>query len=141
VFLVDTNVISEVRKGVRADPGVVAFLRDAKPEQLFLPVQAIGEIRRGQQQIARRGDIDQAAHLENWLNLLTTDYRDRILEFDLDSAQAWGVLMSSSPQHPVDKQIAAIALIHDMTLVTRNTNDFQGTGVRLLNPFIASLSH
>jgi toxin FitB len=64
------------------------------------------------------------------------DYADRILGFDLDCAQLWGRLMSHGPQHPIDKQIAAIALIHDLTLVTRNTADFTSSGVRTLNPFI-----
>ena len=73
--------------------------------------------------------------LEAWLDEVVTHYADRILDFDLDAAQVWGRLMSPHPQHPVDKQIAAIALIHNLTVVTRNVDDFNGLGVRLANPF------
>lgn len=67
--------------------------------------------------------------------MVVADYVDRILGFDLDCAQLWGRLISPSPQHPIDKQIAAIALIYDLTVVTRNTEDFKSTGVRCINPF------
>ncbi|MCQ6963963.1 hypothetical protein GPA27_03480 [Aromatoleum toluolicum] len=71
---------------------------------------------------------------------MVADYSDRILGFDLDCAQVWGKLMSPSPQHPIDKQIAAIALIYDLMVVTRNTEDFKSTGVRSINPFSSPLS-
>lgn len=135
MYLVDTNVVSEARKGARAHPGVRAFLRDADPGSLYITVQTIGEIRRGLENIRRRGDSVQARILEQWLAVLLADYGDRILGFDSDCAQVWGKLMSPHPQHPIDKQIAAIALIHDLTVVTRNTADFATTGVRLANPF------
>lgn len=135
MFLVDTNVISEARKGKRANPGVAAFLHDTPADHVFLCVQTLGELRRGQRLIAYRGDTEQAARLDQWLSLLATEYRDRILDFDLDCAQVWGALMSPHAQHPIDKQIAAIALTHDMTVVTRNTGDFAGTGATILNPF------
>ena len=80
--------------------------------------------------------IAQAGQLENWLDLVVTDYADRILGFDGECAQLWGCLMSPNQQHPIDKQIAAVALIHDLTVVTRNGDDFRGTGVRLRNPFV-----
>lgn len=69
------------------------------------------------------------------MDLVVTQYADRILAFDVDCAQVWGNLMSPNPQHPIDKQIAAIALIYDLTVVTRNVNDFGDTGARLRNPF------
>ena len=69
------------------------------------------------------------------LDAVVADYSDRVLGFDLECAQLWGRLMSPSPQHPIDKQIAAIALIYDLTVVTRNTDDFVSSGVRKLNPF------
>lgn len=135
MYLVDTNIISEARKGSRANPGVRAFWRNADAGDLYLSVQTIGEIRRGLENIRKRGDGVQAQLLEGWLALVLTEYADRILAFDADCAQVWGTLMSPHPQHPIDKQIAAIALIHDMTVVTRNVEDFKGTGVRLKNPF------
>ena len=137
MYLVDTNVISEARKGRRADKGVLAFLAEADPAKLYLSVQTLGEIRRGVENIRGRGDLPQAQRLENWLYWVTSEYADRILDFDADCAQVWGKLMSPQRQQPVVKQIAAIALIHDLTVVTRNTADFQGTGARVHNPFSA----
>ena len=65
-----------------------------------------------------------------------TDYADKILSFDEECAQVWGRLMSPHPEHSIDKQIAAIALIHDLTVVTRNVDDFRGTGVAIMDPFV-----
>jgi len=134
--LVDTNVISEARKGKKANPGVQEFFQTADAIDLYLCVQTIGEIRRGLENIRRRGDIPQTRKLEKWLDLVVADYADRILTFDEACAQVWGRLMSPHHEHAVDKQIAAIALIHDLTVVTRNVDDFRGTGVALKNPFI-----
>ncbi|MDP2794147.1 MAG: type II toxin-antitoxin system VapC family toxin [Sulfurisoma sp.] len=136
MFLVDTNVISEARKGSKANPGVRKFFRAADTMDLYVSVQTIGEIRRGLENIRHRGDLPQARKLEKWLDAIVTDYANRILGFDADCAQVWGRLMSPRHEHPVDKQIAAIALIHDLTVVTRNVDDFRGTGVKLQNPFI-----
>ncbi len=136
MFLVDTNVISELRKGQNANAGVLAFWRAADGEALYIAVQTMGEIRRGVENIRQRGDSAQAARLESWLDRVATGYADRILSFDLECAQVWGKLMSPHPQHPIDKQIAAIALIHDLTVVTRNVSDFKGLGVTVINPFV-----
>lgn len=135
MYLLDTNVISESRKGAKANRGTQEFWRSVDLDAIYLPVQSIGEIRRGVEIVKRRGDSAQAKMLETWLQTLTTEYADRILSFDGDCAQVWGCLMSAGNQHPIDKQIAAIALIHSMTVVTRNTGDFIGTGVDLINPF------
>lgn len=135
MYLLDTNVISELRKGSRANPGVSAFFAALQPEDIYLSVQTIGEIRRGLENIRGRGDGEQADRLEVWLDLVVSNYTSRIIGFDLDCAQVWGKLMSPNPQHPIDKQIAAIALIYELTVVTRNTADFESTGVRLINPF------
>lgn len=140
MYLLDTNVISELRKGGRANPGVTAFYATLAAEDIYLSVQTVGEIRRGVEDIRKRGDREQANRLEAWLDMVVADYSDRILGFDLDCAQVWGKLMSPSPQHPIDKQIAAIALIYDLTVVTRNTEDFESTGVRYINPFSSPLS-
>lgn len=135
MYLLDTKVISELRKGGRANHGVTAFFATLAAEDIYLSVVTIGEIRRGLENLRARGDREQAGRLEAWLDKVVTDFSDRILEFDLDCAQVWGKLMSPHPQHPIDKQIAAIALIYDLTVVTRNTDDFVSSGVRSLNPF------
>lgn len=135
MYLLDTNVISELRKGGRANAGVTAFFAILAPEDIYLSVVTIGEIRRGLENVRARGDREQAGRLEAWLDKVVTDFSDRILDFDLECAQVWGKLMSPHPQHPIDKQIAAIALIYDLTVVTRNTDDFVSSGVRSLNPF------
>lgn len=136
VYLIDTNVVSEARKGSGGNPGVRKFLQRSRDDLLYLSVQTIGEIRRGLEMIRQRGDLSQVRTLEDWLVLLTEEYADRILTFDASCAQIWGKLMAIDPNNPVDKQIAAIALIFDLTVVTRNTGDFEKTGVRLLNPFV-----
>ena len=136
MLLVDTNVISEARKGRKANEGVQAFWKSADPDSLYLAVQTIGEIRHGIEKISNRGDKTQARVLARWLDQLVTDYADRILVFDEDCSQVWGKLMAVHNQHPIDKQIAAIALIHGMDVVTRNIDNFAGTGVKLINPFV-----
>ena len=136
MYLVDTNVISEARKGRKANPGVQRFFRAIEAENLYLSVQTVGEIRRGLENIRHRGDLLQARKLERWLDLVVADYADRILSFDQECAQVWGRLMSPHHEHPIDKQIAAIALIHDLTVVTRNIDDFRGTGTKTSNPFV-----
>lgn len=135
MYLVDTNVISEARKGAKTNAGVKKFFYETDAEDIYLSAQTIGEIRRGLENIRHRGDLPQTKKLEKWLDLVVADYADKILTFDEECAQVWGRLMSPHPQHPIDKQIAAIALINNLTVVTRNIDDFQGTGVVLINPF------
>jgi hypothetical protein len=137
MYLVDTNVISEARKGSRANPGVRAFFSAASEQDqpLFLASITIGELRRGVDLIRRRGDGAQADALAQWLAVVLDDYGDRVLVLDTEAAQLWGRLRVPHPEQALDKQIAAIALLHDLTVVTRNTADFLPTGVALLNPF------
>jgi toxin FitB len=140
VFLIDTNVISEARKGDRANRGVVAFLKELADsgDLVFLASVTIGELRRGVELIRRRGDADQAGRLEAWLESVVEQFAERILPLDADAAQVWGRLRVPNPDHALDKQIASIALINDLTLVTRNVTDFEGLGVRLRNPFVSA---
>jgi hypothetical protein len=140
VYLIDTNVISEARKGPKANGGVRAFFRDiaAKREPAFLSVITVGELRRGVETIRRRGDLRQGLRLEQWLDRLVIEYEDCLLSVDTDAAQIWGKLCSPDPGNTLDKQIAATALLHNLTVVTRNEPDFASTGARTINPFSAS---
>jgi toxin FitB len=137
MFLLDTNVLSERRKGAKADRGVLDFM-DKKDQELYLPVQVVGEIRSGIEVLRLRGDLTQARRLEAWLHLIVGEFSDHILEFNLECAETWGYLMGVNDQHIVDRQIAAIALVYNLTVVTRNTSHFAGTGVRVLNPFASN---
>ncbi len=136
MYLIDTNVLSETRKGRKADPGVMEFFRRAKNE-VFIPVQVAGEIEGGIERLRQRGDYPQARLLQKWLQSVLAQFSEHILAFDLDSAKLWGMLIGANEQHKIDKQIAAIALLHDLTVVTRNTAHFSGTGAHILNPFLA----
>ena len=137
MYLVDTNVISEARKQRRANPGALAFFRQAaqQREAIYLSAVTIGELRRGVEIIRHRGDTPHALLLETWLAEVADEFSDNILVLDADAAQVWGKLRVPDPKHELDKQIAAIALVNQLTVVTRNTTDFSGTGVPVLNPF------
>ena len=137
MFLIDTNVISEYRKKNNANPGVNKFFKNANLQgtDLFISVITIGELRRGVELIRYRGDKKQAEKLEEWLAKIIRDYAENILDFTETESQVWGRLRVPNYENAVDKQIAATALTYGLTLVTRNIDDFTGTGVELLNPF------
>lgn len=137
MYLIDTNIISEARKGERANPGVQRFLETVSrhQQQAFLSVVTIGELHRGIDLIRHRGDLNQAQVLETWLTGILEEYGEYILPVDADVAQVWGRLRVPHPENALDKFIAATALIHDLVVVTRNERDFQGLNVRMLNPF------
>lgn len=137
MYLLDTNVISEVRKKSKANKGVQAFFKEVVEDdaQIFISIVTVGELRRGVELIRYRGDVRQASQLEKWLAALLTEHQDQILGINHDIAQLWGRLRVSHPENALDKQIAATALIFELTVVTRNYKDFVKTGVRVLNPF------
>ncbi len=137
MYLIDTNVISEIRKKSKANKGVRAFFKQAIDDEtpLFMSVVTVGELRRGVELIRYRGDTRQANQLEKWLVVLMTEYQDHILDINQDIAQLWGRLRIPHPENALDKQIAATALIYELTVVTRNHKDFVKTGVPVLNPF------
>lgn len=133
-LLLDTNVVSELRKGERSNANVRAWIASVDDDRIFLSVLVIGELRRGIESIRRR-DAVQAHALERWLTRLTRQHGDRILPVDRRVADHWGRLSSARGASPVDTLMAATAHVHDMTLVTRNVRDMAWTGVELLNPF------
>ncbi|MGB7933246.1 MAG: type II toxin-antitoxin system VapC family toxin [Gammaproteobacteria bacterium] len=139
MYLVDTNVISEARKRSKGNRGVRAFFEQAIVDEtpLFISVVTVGELRRGVESIRHRGDVRQANQLDKWLVALLTEYQDHILDIDQDIAQLWGRLLVPHTENALDKQIAATALIYELTIVTRNDKDFVKTGVPVLNPFTA----
>lgn len=137
MYLIDTDVISEFRKAEKANVGVQAFFDKAERDEtaVYLSVITIGELRKGVDALRHRGDEPQAEQLEKWFKRVTSDYDGSILSFDEDAAQVWGRLCAPNPENPIDKQIAATALMYDLTVVTRNSSHYEPTGVRLLNPF------
>lgn len=134
-FLLDTNVISELRKGQRANPAVTTWFADLAAEEIFLSVLTIGEIRRGVESVRRR-DPDSAASLDRWLARLSETYADRILSVDRAIAEEWGRMNVPDPLPVIDGLLAATARVLDMTLVTRNIADVKATGVDLFDPFV-----
>ena len=137
MYLVDTNVISEARKRSKANKGVRSFFKQVIEDEtrVFMSVVSVGELRRGVESIRYRGDTRQANQLEKWLVDLLIEYQDHIIDINQDIAQLWGRLRAPHPENALDKQIAATALIYDLTVVTRNHKDFIKTGVRVHNPF------
>lgn len=137
MYLLDTNVVSELRKKSKMNAGVRAFFKQVARDNsdLYLSVVTVGELRRGVELIRNRGDDEQATQLETWLSKLLNEYEQSILPFGLKEAQVWGKLRAPRHENALDKQIAATALIYGFTVVTRNVKDFSETGVNLLNPF------
>ena len=132
-FLLDTNVVSELRRRT-PDAGVVAWFDTVDSRELYLSVLTIGEIRQGICRLHRR-DQAQAAVFDRWLVGLLGAYSDRVVPVTVEVAQEWGRLNVPDPVPVVDGLLAATAKLHKWTLVTRNISDVSGTGARLLNPF------
>jgi hypothetical protein len=135
-YLVDTNVVSEVRKSKRANSKVLAWWDSVQTSRMYLHVLTIGEIHRGIV-LLRDTDPKQARFLGIWLKGLSRYFRGRLVTIDLQASLIWAEIQSRGTIPHVDALIAASAIRHDLTLVTRNIRDIHDTGVRYLNPFEA----
>jgi len=132
-------VVSELRKGVRCHPGVAAWFEQVSPEEVFVSVLTVGEIRQGVEKLRRRETV-AADVLETWLTELVAIHGDRILSIDQSVAEQWGRFNVPDRKAVVDGLLAATAKVHDLTLVTRNLKDVERTGVRCIDPFGSPLS-
>ena len=133
-FLLDTNVVSELRKGKRCHAGLARWYATLQDADIFLSVLTLGEIRRGVERIRRR-DPASAGVLEDWLARLLREHAERVLPVDARVADEWGRLNVPDPLPAVDGLLAATARVHDLTLATRDFGGVARTGVRLVNPF------
>ena len=131
MYLVDTNVLSDARRGRQE---ARAWLRSVDPDQVFVSVITLGEISKG---IALKGQSDPvaAASLGLWLEQLTTLHAARILPIDQDVAIEWSRITALRPRPPADALIAATARVRRKILVTRNVADFTGLGLTILDPW------
>ncbi len=133
-YLIDTNIISEVRKGDRCDAFVSAWYASIDDEDLFLSTLVLGEIRRGIE-LARPRDPGKATSLERWLRQVETMFAGRVLGIDAAVSDQWGRMSAIRPIPVIDGLLAATAVINGLTLVTRNERDIAGLGAAVLNPF------
>jgi predicted nucleic acid-binding protein len=131
LYLVDTNVVSEARRGSRQ---ALAWLRSIRPDAVYLSALTLGEIMRGVA-LRRRSDPKTAARLTEWLERLRQDHADRILPVTDRIALEWGRIAALRPRGDIDGLIGATAIVHGLILVTRNVSDFEDTGVSLINPW------
>ncbi len=131
MYLVDTNVVSEIRRG---NSQAIAWLRSVDPSTIYLSVITLGEIMRGIA-LKRKSDPRTATHLEEWLRKLRHDHRNRILPITDQIAVEWGRIAAQRPRGDADGLIAATAIVHDLIVVTRNIGDFDDTGALIVNPW------
>jgi toxin FitB len=133
-FLLDTNVISEIRKRDRAHRKVASWVARTPVGEMGTSVIVLAEIRRGIE-LKRRSDPEQAASLDRWFAQMRTRLGDRVLPIDEPVAEAWALLSVPDPLPLIDGLLAATAKVHGLTLVTRNVADIARTGVSVLDPF------
>jgi hypothetical protein len=132
MYLLDTNIVSELRRA-RPHGAVLAWFGNTTDEDLHLSVVTVGEIQAGIE-ITRERDEDKAAEIEDWLEQVVQTYN--ILSMDARTFRVWARLMHRKSDKLIeDAMIAATAIIHDLTVVTRNVKDFEALGVRTLDPF------
>lgn len=136
MYLIDTNIISEVRKGERCDPAVASWWSGIAEDDLWLSPLVLGEIRKGVE-LARHRDPQRAEALDSWLADIMSSFGNRVLPVDTAVAEQWGRMNAIRPLPVVDALLAATAKANGLILVTRNVSDMTGLDVSLLNPFEA----
>ncbi len=134
-YLLDTNVLSELRKSDRCDANVRAWARRIPASELWISVLSLGEIRKGIESL-RRKDAPQCVVLERWLGIVEQEFENHILPITEAIADEWGRLQARQSMSIVDSLIAATALVHNLTVVTRNAKDFKAADVPVVNPFL-----
>lgn len=135
-YLLDTNVISELRIAKKMHPSLQEWWSETDIQTVYISVLVLGEIRQGIERL-RIKDPQRAGEIEHWMQLITRSLGTRVLIVNQQIAEIWGRMGIKRTLPLVDSVLAATALAHDLTLVTRNTKDIQDTGVRYLNPFEA----
>lgn len=133
-FLLDTNVLSEIRKQP-PNPGVADWFAGTESADLHLSVLVVGEVRQGIERLRHRGDGDQAAVFERWLEVLKGEFGDRLLPVTTAVAERWGALHADQALPDVDGLLVATAAVHELTLVTRDRSLLATTAVRTLDPW------
>ncbi|MBR0883231.1 putative nucleic acid-binding protein [Bradyrhizobium japonicum] len=134
MYLIDTNVVSEARRG---SPQATGWLRSVDPASVYLSTLTLGEIMRGIA-LKQKSDPKVAGHLAEWLRKLRHDHANRILAVTDQISVEWGRIAAIRPCGDIDGLIAATAIVHDLILVTRNVGDFDDTGATVINPWEAS---
>jgi hypothetical protein len=132
-YLLDTNILSETRKK-QTDERVISFLSAVEPSALYISVLTLGELRKGVA-LKRRSDTDVAKKIAAWVDGLEFSFGDRILGINAATAKLWGELSARRPRPVIDTLLAATAIVHELTFVTRNTSDVQDIDLKLLDPW------
>jgi predicted nucleic acid-binding protein len=132
-YLLDTNVLSETRKK-QSDERVISFLSTAEPSALYISVLTLGELRKGVA-LKRQSDNDAAKKIAAWVDGLEFSFADRILGIDAATARLWGELSAQRPRPVVDTLLAATAIVHELTFVTRNTGDVRDIDLKRIDPW------
>jgi toxin FitB len=133
-YLIDTNIISEVRKGPQCNRHVAAWFASVEDDKIYLSVLVLGEIRKGLERL-RAKEPARAKRLEGWLSTVSETFAERILPVDRPVADEWGRMSAIRSVPSIDGLLAATAKVHRMTLATRNLADVEGLGANVFNPF------
>ena len=133
-YLLDTNILSEIRKGRYCDPNLSKWVKDTANDRHHVSVLSLGEIRKGIE-ILRRRSPEQCFVFENWLVTIRKEYENDILTVTNEISEQWGRMMAKQTKPIIDGLLAATAITHRLTMATRNINDFKNVGVKVVNPF------